>query len=137
MSIYPSEEQIRSLLASPEQGPVVMLNLLRFKPDASAPHEGISGQEAYALYAEKMIAFVESKGGRLLWSGRADEQIIGTGAEGYDMFALVEYPSRQAFIEITSDPIVQEIGVHRAAGLESQWLLAATTVNLPHARMVL
>jgi len=24
---------------------------------------------------------------------------------------------------------VQEIGIHRAAGLESQWLIAATTVK--------
>ena len=42
------------------------------------------------------------------------------------MIGLVEYPSRQAFLEIATDPWVQEIGVHRAAGLEGQWLLAAT-----------
>ena len=31
-----------------------------------------------------------------------------------------------AFVAIATDPHVQEIGVHRAAGLESQWLIAAT-----------
>jgi hypothetical protein len=41
------------------------------------------------------------------------------------MIALVEYPSREAFLAIATDPHVQEIGVHRAAGLESQWLIAA------------
>ena len=39
---------------------------------------------------------------------------------------LVEYPSRRAFFEIATDPYVQEIGEHRTAGLEGQWLIAAT-----------
>jgi hypothetical protein len=30
------------------------------------------------------------------------------------------------FVEIATDPYVQEIGAHRAFGLEGQWLLAAT-----------
>jgi hypothetical protein len=42
------------------------------------------------------------------------------------MVGLVEYPSRKAFVEIATDPYVQEIGTHRASGLEGQWLLAAT-----------
>jgi hypothetical protein len=41
--------------------------------------------------------------------------------------ALVEYPSRKAFVEIATSPEVARIGVHRAAGLEGQWLLATTT----------
>jgi uncharacterized protein (DUF1330 family) len=73
-----------------------------------------------------MQAFVESKGGRFLWIGRVDSQVIGTGGEGFHMIGLVEYPSRQTFVEIATDPHVQRIGVHRAAGLESQWLIAAT-----------
>ena len=44
------------------------------------------------------------------------------------MIGLVEYPSRQIFLEIATDPHVERIGVHRAAGLESQWLIAATAV---------
>ena len=58
------------------------------------------------------------------------------------MAALVEYPSRKAFVEIAMSPEVAAIGVHRAAGLEGQWLLATTTRGLaegrhgihPHAR---
>jgi uncharacterized protein (DUF1330 family) len=126
MAIYPTSEQIQGLLAGPADQPVVMLNLLRFKPQADAPDEGISGEEAYRRYAGPMQAFVESRGGRLLWIGRVDAQVIGTGGEGFHLIALVEYPSRQAFLAIATDPHVKEIGVHRAAGLESQWLLATT-----------
>jgi len=114
MAIYPTPEQIETLLAGPAGQPVVMLNLLRFKPRADAPDEGLSGEEAYRRYAEAMRAFVESKGGRFLWIGRVDAQVIGTSGEGFHMIGLVEYPSRQAFVAIATDPHVQAIGVHRA-----------------------
>jgi uncharacterized protein (DUF1330 family) len=126
MAIFPSSSQIQELLAGPADRPVVMLNLLRFKPRADGPDDGISGEEAYRRYAGPMQAFVESRGGRLLWSGRVDSQVIGTGGEGFHMIALVEYPSRQSFVAIATDPHVEQVGVHRTAGLESQWLIAAT-----------
>src|SRR5713226_9201668 len=128
MAIYPTPEQIQTLLAGPADQPVVMVNLLRFKPRADAPDEGLSGEEAYRRYAEPMQTFVQSKGGRFLWIGRVDSQVIGSGGQGFHMIGLVEYPSREAFLAIASDPHVQEIGVHRVAGLESQWLIAATVL---------
>jgi uncharacterized protein (DUF1330 family) len=127
MAIYPAAEQIQALLASTEEGPVVMVNLLKFKPRADAPCEGMSGEEAYRLYGDAMVPFVTSRGGRLIWSGKVASQVIGRGGEEFHSIAIVEYPSRQAFVEIATDPYVAEIGRHRAAGLEMQWLLATST----------
>jgi uncharacterized protein (DUF1330 family) len=127
MALYPTPEQIERLLTGPPDQPVVMINLLRFKPRADEPDHGLSGEDAYRRYAELMRPFVESKGGRFLWIGRVDSQVIGTGGEEFHMVGLVEYPSRQMFVAIATDPHVQEIAVHRSAGLESQWLLATTT----------
>ena len=127
MALYPTPDHMQALLSGPAEQPVVMVNLLRFKPTADSPNEKMAGEAAYRRYAEKMIPFVESKGGRVLWSGRVDSQVIGEGGEGFHMVALVEYPSRQAFVEIATDPYVQEIGIHRASGLEGQWLLATTS----------
>ncbi len=126
LALYPTPEQIQTLLAGPDDRPVIMLNLLRFKSVADAPDEGLTGEEAYRRYADEMIAFVESKGGRVIWSGRVDSQVLGTGGEPFHMVGLMEYPSRKVFLEIATDPYVHEIGVHRAAGLEGQWLLATT-----------
>jgi uncharacterized protein (DUF1330 family) len=126
IALYPKKEQIEALLASTETGPVVMLNLLRFKEQATAPDEGMSGQEAYQRYGDAMVKLVTSRGGRLLWQGRIDSQVIGSDASGFHVAALVEYPSRKAFVEIATSPEVAAIGVHRAAGLEGQWLLATT-----------
>jgi uncharacterized protein (DUF1330 family) len=124
IALYPSPEQIQTLLAGPADEPVAMLNLLRFKPTADAPDDDVSGEEAYRRYAKPMVEFVKSKGARVLWSGHVTSQVIGTGAEGFHMIALVEYPSRAAFLQIATDPHVEQIGVHRAAGLEGQWLVA-------------
>ena len=117
IALYPTPEQIQALLADPTPGPVVMVNLLRFKP---------GGEEAYARYATPMREIVESRGGRFVWSGRVTSQVIGAGGEDVTIVALVEYPSRKAFVEIATSPKVAEIGANRAEGLEGQWLLAST-----------
>jgi uncharacterized protein (DUF1330 family) len=123
---YPTAEQLHALLTGPPGAPVVMLNLLRFKPHADAPDEGLSGEDAYRRYVEKMVPYIQTKGARVLWTGRIDAQVIGSGADGFHMLALVEYPSREVFVAIATDPFVLEIGAHRSAGLEGQWLIAAT-----------
>ncbi len=127
MTIYPTAEQFSQLLASDDGKPVVMVNLLRYKPAAGEPDTGKTGEQAYRAYGEAMVPFVLSKGGRLIWSGTVSSQVIGTGGEEFHSVAIMEYPSRKIFVEIAMDPFVAKIGAHRAAGLEMQWLLATTT----------
>jgi hypothetical protein len=69
MAIYPSPEQIQDLLTGPADRPVVMVNLLRFKPRADAPDEGLSGEEAYRRYADTMRT--SSNRGAVAFSGSA------------------------------------------------------------------
>jgi len=126
MAIYPTAEQIQALLSEPDDRPVVMLNLLRFKPRADGDTE--SGQAAYERYASAMREVVEGEGGRFLWAGTVDSLVIGDAdAAGFDVVGIVEYPSRRKFVEIAMSERVRKIGVDRAAGLESQWLIATTT----------
>ncbi|HEY8515985.1 MAG TPA: DUF1330 domain-containing protein [Candidatus Binatia bacterium] len=127
LALYPDKSQIEQLLSAPDDGPVVMVNLLRFKERADAPDDDVSGEEAYRRYTASMLRFIAERGARVIWNGRLESQVMGTGAEGFHLIALVEYPSRKAFFEIATHPLVQEIGVHRAAGLEGQWLLATRT----------
>lgn len=136
MALYPTSEQIAALLAGPDDRPVVMLNLLRFKPQADATvgvgaassSSTTTGREAYERYARAMRQVVESQGGRFIWAGNVDSLVIGEAdAAGFDVVGIVEYPSRQKFVEIATSDRVREIGVDRAEGLESQWLIATTT----------
>ena len=125
--IAPEPEQIEELLKGPAEGPVVMVNLLRFKKEADAPDEGLTGEEAYGRYGAQMIRWVTSQGARLIWSGRVDSMVIGDTDEYFHTIALMEYPSRAEFLRIAGDPRVAEYSVHRTAGLDMQWLIATTT----------
>ena len=130
MAIYPTREQIEELMKGPADQPVIMINLLRFKSRADASEGDVSGQEAYSRYAEQMRKVVESRGGRFIWVGRVDSMVIGEDDPGFHVVGLVEYPSRQKFLDIVGSDKVREISEDRAAGLESQWLLAATETLL-------
>ena len=122
----PKPEQFKELMEGPADTPVVMVNLLSFKKDADGGNEGMTGEASYRLYGEKMKKFVESKGGRFIWSGRVDSMVIGESDADFQIVALVEYPSRKAFLEIASSPHVAEIGEDRKKGLAGQWLIATT-----------
>lgn len=125
--IAPEPEQIQELLEGPAEGPVVMVNLLRFKKEADAPDEGLTGEEAYGRYGAQMVQWVTSQGARLIWSGRVDSMVIGDTDEYFHTIALMEYPSRAEFLRIIGDPRVAEFSIHRTAGLDMQWLIATTT----------
>ncbi len=125
--IAPEPEQIEEMLKGPAEGPVVMVNLLRFKKEADAPDEGLTGEEAYGRYGAQMVRWVTSQGARLIWSGRVDSMVIGDTDEYFHAVALMEYPSRAEFLRIIRDPRVAEYSVHRTAGLDMQWLIATTT----------
>ena len=125
--IAPEPEQIEEMLKGPADTPVVMVNLLRFKKEADAPDEGLTGEEAYGRYGAQMVRWVTSQGARLIWSGRVDSLVIGDTDEYFHAVALMEYPSRAEFLRIVGDPRVAEFSVHRTAGLDMQWLIATTT----------
>jgi len=121
-AIRPNKEQFTELASSADTGPVVMLNLLKFK--ARAEGESGSGADAYKRYGDAAVKMVEEQGGRVLWQGRADQILIGDPAQDWDSVVLVEYPSRQAFIEMVTKPKYEEAHEHREAGLERTILVA-------------
>lgn len=126
-AVTPTPEQLQALLESDFEGPVSMLNLLKFKTRAEyadGRETDLSGAEAYRLYGEQMRRFVESKGGRFIFAGAVKHLMLGEVESLWDMAAVVEYPSKEAFVQIVSSPEVAGFGVHRTAGLEGQLLIA-------------
>ena len=128
MPIGPTKEQIQALVDSPLETPVVMLNLLKFAERATGDDETgqRSGRESYARYGERMRELLERTGARVLFQGRADSVVIGGDADGWDAVILVEYPSRRAFLEMTSSPKYREVSKDRGAGLVDSRLIAMT-----------
>ena len=58
--------------------------------------------------------------------GKVDQTLIGPADEAWDAIALVQYPSRKAFIEMTSTKEYDAAHEHRESGLERTLLLACT-----------
>ena len=126
----PEPGQFQELMKGPEDTRVVMVNLLSFKDRADGGNEGMTGEESYMRYGQNMRKFVESKGGRFIWSGRVDSMVIGESDVDFQVVALVEYPNRKAFVEIATSAHVAEIGQDRKKGLAGQWLIATTETRL-------
>lgn len=135
-AVMPTPEGMQAFLAKDIEGPVSMVNLLKFKDKAEyadGRETDLSGAEAYALYGQDMTGWVTSKGGRLLFSGPAHHLVLGEADELWDQVAIMEYPSKEAFVQIVSAPEVAEWGVHRAAGLAGQLLIAVTATGTEEA----
>jgi uncharacterized protein (DUF1330 family) len=122
--ITPNIEQFQQLEASPDSGPVVMINLLKFR-NGDAP-DGTTGVDEYRRYGDTALELIEQQGGRLLWAGTGDQVLIGDAEQDWDAVLLVEYPSRAAFIEMVSSP--EYLGAHeyRERALERTVVIACT-----------
>ncbi len=126
-AIRPNSAAFQQLAASADDGPIVILNLLKFK--ARADSGDISGRESYNRYGRDVKPMVEALGGRIIWHGRADQLLIGDESAEWDAVALVEYPSRKAFLELASSKQMGEIHHNREAGLERTVLIACTELS--------
>ncbi|MEX1253399.1 MAG: DUF1330 domain-containing protein [Dehalococcoidia bacterium] len=124
--IKPTREQIARLAESNDNGPVIMLNLLKFARTADDA-SGKTGAESYDTYGDKMREIMAERGIKLLWRGRADSVVIGDDdADDWDMALLVQYPSRKAFLEMGSSKEYETVGEHRTAALVDSRLIACT-----------
>jgi len=90
-----------------EQAPVVMLNLLAFKPEG--------GRERYEEYGAAVAPLLEKVGGRIVFFGLPATPLLGDGS--WDLVVLVEYPTRAAFQEMIASPEYQAIAHLRTEAL--------------------
>lgn len=120
--LLPRGEQLMAL-AQDESGPIVMVNLLKFRKKAQyadGRDPELSGREAYNRYAVEVVKLVRALGGEILFSGDVKSLVIGQVESLWDEVALAQYPSRAAFVKMAMSPECMAIGVHREAGLEGQ-----------------
>ena len=122
-AVMPPMEQAIAFFGAPEDGPFVMVNLLKFKPraeyeDGADAH--LTGAEAYARYGVEVSKLVEELGGCIRYSGRVDGLLLGEVEDLWDAVALAEYPSIEAFRTMAISPEMHAIEHHREAGLAGQ-----------------
>lgn len=121
MYIEPTGSQI-SELAEGGDGPVVMINLLRFAPDG--------GRESYQRYGADVLPILERIGAGVVWQGTPDSVVIGdVVADAWDLVVLVRYPSRQVFLGMATSEEYQAIAHHRTEALTDSRLIACAPLS--------
>ena len=121
--LHPSPEQAMAFFQGEDDGPMCMVNLLKFRDkaqyaDGSEPD--LSGREAYMRYGAAVQACLASVGGSARFTGSVSDLLLGEVEELWDMVAIAEYPSRAAMLQMVQSPEYQAITKHRDAGLAGQ-----------------
>lgn len=102
-----------------EEGPVTMLNLLKFKP---------GGSESYGRYTAAVAPLVARVGGQMLFAGKPAELL--TGHEEWDLMVLVQYPKRASLGGLAASEEYQKVAHWREESLERAVLYAMDPVDL-------
>ena len=122
-SVIPNEEQIRGFFEPGPDGPIYMVNLLKFKPEAEyedGRQTSLTGREAYALYEKGVTELLPQFGGYGAFFGEVERLMLGFVEDLWDVVAIAVYPSRQAMLEMMQSEGMKEISPHRSAGLAGQ-----------------
>jgi len=115
-----NQDDLAAFSARAADGPVYMLNLLEFLPDG--------GAERYGEYGQAVEPLLQGVGGRAIFAGTPAESLIGEGS--WDLMVLVEYPTRQAFLDMVSSPSYQAIQHLRSEALARSELRALDSMDV-------
>lgn len=118
------------------KGPIVMLNLLKFREFANYSEHleldtgtKISGSEAYKLYMNYTKPLLEKSGGKILFYGMSQHFLIGPENEKWDCVLLVEHKSVESFMAFANDYQYLKTAGHRTAALAEARLLPINELN--------
>jgi uncharacterized protein (DUF1330 family) len=104
----PNQEGFAAFAARAGDGtPVVMLNLLAFRSEG--------GRERYEEYGAAVAPLLEKAGGKIVWFGVPAAPLLGDGS--WDLVVLVEYPTRQAFLDMVGSEEYRGIEYLRSEAL--------------------
>nr|WP_255665795.1 MULTISPECIES: DUF1330 domain-containing protein [Myxococcus] len=120
VAVDPQGNDIERFLQEDPGGPLVMMNLVKFK-------EG--GRASFAEYANAVMPFMLKAGAQPLYAGDCSTPLVAEPGQTWDAVMLVRYPSRAAFLQMVSDPEYQRFNHLRTAALHE----AVMQATLPWA----
>ena len=126
--------QMEAVQAAHGDGPVQMINLLKFRDRAAYPadYDGeasadCSGAEAYQRFISAVGDGIRQRGGRIVLAMTVDGVWRGDAEQNdWDRVGIVEYPSMSVLRELRADPDAAAAQVHAEAAVE-RWVILATT----------
>ena len=113
-SVTTAQGGLADLLESGVEGPVVVVDLVKFKPDGAA---------RYAIYDEIAEAKVKDLGGEVIFRGVAKE-VSGFDSDAWDRVTFRKYPSMQAVMAMASSTEYQGAFPNRLASVAKSFVYA-------------
>jgi uncharacterized protein (DUF1330 family) len=116
-------ERIKEMMAEGPEGPIYMLNLLKFKPRAEyedGRETDLTGFEAYQIYGKAVSELITKYGGHILFAGDVTFLALGQVEDLWDEVAIAVYPTRADLFKMSMSKEWQDAAVHRTAGLAGQ-----------------
>src|SRR5437764_11572128 len=124
MSAGPQELNEDFVRGLPDTGPVVMINLVRFR-ETSLDGDG-SGWDAYQRYSRGFARLMKAAGATILWAGNAEGAAYGDMAgRPWDFVVLVRYPSRRVFLDVVTSADYAAANPDRHNGVADHLIIAA------------
>ena len=121
--LRPNGAQMAGFADGASDGPIYMLNLLKYRDKAEyadGRDTKLTGRQAYAVYTQGVRELLQEFGGSLTLKASVKRLTIGEVEELWDDVAIAMYPSRAAMLQMMQSEKMQDIGQHRAAGLDGQ-----------------
>ena len=129
--VMPSDpERLKKMMEPGPEGPIYMINLLKFKDKAEYEDRretDLSGKEAYALYGKAVSELLKKYDAEAVFFGDVSFLMLGQVEELWDQVAIARYPSRGHLVKMSTSPEYQKIAVHRTAGLKGQLNIETTS----------
>ncbi|PKB24900.1 hypothetical protein B0I00_0079 [Novosphingobium kunmingense] len=127
--VDPDRENWQRFKDLPRDRPIHMLNLIKFRDLAAYPEGhpshgmGLTGREAYAIYAEGFQRLVAQDGAAMVW--QAPLECVVTGPEGeWDEAFVMGYPDSASFMAmVKNEQYVRDIVPHRTAAVADSRLI--------------
>ena len=118
-----SAKRIDEMMLPGPEGPIFMVNLLKFK-DRAQYQDGrqseLTGREAYQLYGEAVSKLIGEYGGEIVFYADVTFLALGQVEELWDEIAIAKYPNRAALLAMSTSQEWRDVAVHRTAGLAGQ-----------------
>lgn len=122
--VFPTDpKQFTKLMEKGPDGPIFMVNLLKFKEKAEyedGRETDLSGRDAYMIYGRTVSDILPKFGGRAVFAADVTFLSLGKVEELWDEVAIAMYPARADMVRMSMSDEWREASVHRSAGLKGQ-----------------
>lgn len=119
----PGRERFEEMLQPGPDGPISMVNLLKFRDRAQyedGRETALTGEEAYAIYGRGVAGLLPRYGGEIVFAAGVTFLALGQVEDLGDEIAIVRYPNRAALFHMSTWAEWRALAVHRSAGLAGQ-----------------